>query len=110
MGAKKGIVCAVCLLLERMMHVALLIGSLVLGFAVARSALLSKAWSKRVRVLGHFALVLLLFSMGLSLGANSELTSRLPGLGLKALILSLGTILGSLFMVWFVTRVGRPSK
>ena len=89
---------------------ALLLGTLILGFAVARLNLLPNTWSKRVGVVGHLALVLLLFSMGFSLGANSELTSALPSLGLKALVLSLSTILGSVFLVWFVTRVRRPAK
>jgi Kef-type K+ transport system membrane component KefB len=92
------------------MHVVLLLGALILGFIVARLNLLSPEWDKRIDTVGRLALILLLFFMGLTLGSNSELTRSLPSLGLQALVLSLGTIWGSVFLVWGLTRGRRPEK
>lgn len=92
------------------MRVVLLIGALVLGFVVARYRLFPKGWDKKVRTLGDLALVFLLFSLGLSLGSNPDLRAALPNLGLKALVLSLGTIFGSVSLVWLAARMGRPEK
>ena len=83
---------------------ALLFGALVLGFLLARSQVYGEQLKKKVGIIGQGALLVLLFSMGLSLGANPELTKALPSLGLKALILSLGAIFGSVLLVWLVTR------
>lgn len=91
------------------MQVTVLIGALALGFFVARFNLLPKTWHKGVTVLGNLALVFLLFSMGISLGANPELVSSLPNLGMKALLLSLGAIGGSVFLVWLAVKVRRSA-
>lgn len=88
---------------------ALLLGALVLGFLIARFDVFAKL-GKRVKVIGQVALLMLLFSMGLSLGANPELTRALPSLGLKAVILSLGAIFGSVFLVWLVTSARRTLR
>lgn len=86
----------------------LIVIALVAGFMFARLNLLPKASNKGVSKLGHLALIVLLFSMGLALGANPELTNALPSLGLKALLLSLGAIFGSVFLVWIVIRLRWP--
>ncbi|MCK9525694.1 MAG: lysine exporter LysO family protein [Limnochordia bacterium] len=88
----------------------LFLGALILGFAAARQNRFASTLGSRVSQIGQFALVLLLFSMGLSLGSNPELTSALPILGLKAIVLSLGAIFGSVFFVWLVTVVRRTSR
>lgn len=84
-----------------------LIGALLLGFALARFRLLPKGWGRAVNLLGSASLLLLLFVMGLSLGANGELMSSLPTLGLSALLLSFGTVLGSVLLIWLVFSAGR---
>jgi uncharacterized membrane protein YbjE (DUF340 family) len=88
----------------------LLVGSLVFGFVAARWELVPKKWNKRVNGLGNLALVFLLFSMGISLGSHPDLKTALPSLGLKALILSVGTIMGSVFLVWLAARIRRPEN
>jgi hypothetical protein len=98
------------ILREGTMDVALLIGALILGFVMARLNVLPTTWSKGVRVIGLLSLLVLLFAMGLSLGTNSDLMTALPTLGFKALILSVGTVFGSVFLVWLVTLVRRPAK
>lgn len=86
---------------------ALLFGALFLGFLAARYIPSSKVLTKNIGKLGTLSLVVLLFSLGLSLGSNAELMASLPSLGLKALILSLGTIGGSVFLVWLGVKLGR---
>lgn len=92
------------------MSVALLLGSLVLGFAMARLNKLPAGWAEKVGLIGHLSLVVLLFSLGLTLGSNPEVTGTLPTLGLKAAVLGLGTILGSVFLVWIAVTARRPGK
>jgi hypothetical protein len=48
--------------------------------------------------------------MGISLGSHPDLKTALPSLGLKALILSVGTIMGSVFLVWLAARIRRPEN
>lgn len=83
----------------------LLIGALVLGFVVARLNLLPRFWQAGMAKVGSLALVLLLFSMGIALGADPGLMSSLPNLGMKALVLSLGSIFGSVALVWLVVQI-----
>ncbi len=83
----------------------LLIGAVVLGFVMARLDLLPRFLHVRMGHLGTLALILLLFSMGISMGSNSEIISSLPKLGGKALVLSISTIAGSVFFVWIGMRL-----
>ncbi len=82
----------------------LLIGAVVLGFVVARLDLLPHFMQKRMGQVGTLALVLLLFSMGVAIGSNSEIIASLPNLGGKALVLSISTITGSVLLVWVAVR------
>ncbi len=88
----------------------LIVVAVVVGFMFARLNLIPKASNKMVGKLGNLALIVLLFSMGLGLGANPELINSLPSLGLKALVLSLGAILGSVLLVWIVASLRRPMQ
>lgn len=88
----------------------LLLGALALGFLLARFNVLPKSIQTIVPKIGSLALVVLLFSMGISLGANPELITSLPTLGLKAVFLSLGTILGSLLLVGIALNIRRPKS
>lgn len=85
---------------------ALLIGALLLGFAAARLRLLPEAWRGKVPALGKLTLFALLFSLGLSLGSNQEIIAALPALGLRAVVLSVGTVLGSVLLVWLASGLG----
>lgn len=82
-----------------------LIGAVVLGFAVARLNYLPRVIHENMGKISTFALILLLFSMGMSMGADPKITSNLPSLGGKALVLSLFTVLGSVFVVWLAVRL-----
>lgn len=92
------------------MAVTLLLVSLVLGFALARLDVLPQGWSRKVGLIGYLSLITLLFSLGLTLGSNPEITIVLPTLGLKALVLGLGAILGSVFLVWIATAARGSGK
>ncbi|HPO50888.1 MAG TPA: LysO family transporter [Spirochaetota bacterium] len=47
---------------------------------------------------------ILLFSLGLSVGANEKIVKNIGNLGLKALIISVSAILGSMIFSFFVYR------
>lgn len=57
--------------------------------------------------MGSLSLFVLLFALGLSLGSSPELISALPTLGFRAVLLSAGTVLGSVFLVWLTVKLGR---
>ena len=89
---------------------ALLLGALILGFLLARSNRLPRGSKQVMNKLGNVALFALLFSMGSSLGSNSDLVRSLPTLGLKALVMSLSAVIGSVFLVWLLAKVGGARK
>lgn len=47
-----------------------------------------------------WAIYLLLFLLGIAVGANEIIMKNLPRLGFKALIISLGGIAGSVLLAW----------
>lgn len=78
--------------------------ALALGVIIGWSDILPKgifAWTSRISMVG---LVVLLFSMGLSIGSNSMILGSLDTLGLKAFLLALGSIIGSVFLAWFLQQ------
>lgn len=82
-----------------------LIGAVVLGFFVARLNYLPKVVHQNMGKISTLALILLLFSMGLSMGSDPEITKSLPSLGGKALVLSICTIFGSVLFVWLGVKL-----
>lgn len=53
---------------------------------------------------------LLLFLLGIAVGTNGEIMNRLDTIGLQALVLALGGVLGSVFLAWIVFRYFWKSK
>ncbi len=49
-----------------------------------------------------WAIYLLLFLLGVAIGANELIMKNLPTLGLKALYISVGGVLGSVFTAWVI--------
>mgnify|MGYP000909119335 CR=1 FL=1 len=78
----------------------LVIGALILGFFVATLRTFTEKQRALVGAVSEIALMLLLFSMGLSLGSNPQLLAALPILGLKSFILALGILAGSVGLTW----------
>lgn len=53
---------------------------------------------------------LLLFLLGIAVGTNGEIMNRLDTIGLEALVLALGGVLGSVLLAWIVFRYFWKSK
>jgi len=61
--------------------------------------LLLRGRKKLIHILDHlilWSIFLLLFLLGLSIGLNPEIMQNLPSLGVRALVLTLGGVAGSL--------------
>lgn len=60
-----------------------------------------KKVNEKVQMVG---LLLLLFSMGISIGANEDVVGNLNSIGLQAFIFAAFTTLGSILCVYLVSR------
>jgi uncharacterized membrane protein YbjE (DUF340 family) len=49
-----------------------------------------------------WSIYLLLFLLGIAIGANEIIVKNLPTLGVKALIITIGGIMGSVLLSWVV--------
>lgn len=58
-----------------------------------------------VNVVIKVLIYLMLFCLGLEVGANPNVISQLDTLGLEALIITLGTVAGSAAAAWIMWRV-----
>ncbi len=72
---------------------------LIVGFFV-RGKNLSKI-GKIITVL----IWVLLFCLGVKLGADEEVVAQLPTMGLEALAITLGAVTGSVFFAWLLWRL-----
>lgn len=76
---------------------------LIVGIALGNKLHLSergKAVNAKIQMAG---LLLLLFSMGISIGANSEVIGNLNTIGIKAFLFAALTTLGSVVLVYIVS-------
>lgn len=69
---------------------------IIVGYFIRNRRLLVKINDKLIM----WAIYLLLFILGLSIGANEVIMKNLPTLGLKALALTLGGVIGSISLAW----------
>ncbi len=67
-------------------------------------------WVRLADKLTMWAIYLLLFLLGIAIGANEVIVKSLPKLGLKALLISLGGVLGSVLVAWLAYRLWFASK
>ena len=56
---------------------------------------------KVVGALTSFSIFLLLFLLGIGVGTNNKIINNLDSIGIQALVLSLGALLGSLICAYF---------
>jgi uncharacterized membrane protein YbjE (DUF340 family) len=56
---------------------------------------------KVVGVLTSFSIFLLLFLLGIGVGTNNQIINNLHSIGIQALILTIGAVLGSLICAYF---------
>lgn len=59
---------------------------------------------KIVGILTSFAIFLLLFLLGIGVGTNDKIINNLHSIGLQALVLTVGAILGSLVCAYLVYK------
>jgi uncharacterized membrane protein YbjE (DUF340 family) len=57
-----------------------------------------------------WAIFLLLFLLGLAIGANEVIVKNLPLLGLQALAIAIGGVVGSVLLAWVAYRLWFKSK
>jgi len=76
--------------------VAIMTAGIVLGYFLKNRTELIKINDKLVT----WAIYLLLFILGVGIGANEVIMKSLPTLGLKALAITVGGVIGSIFLAW----------
>lgn len=76
--------------------VAIMTAGMLFGFLIRKKSLLIKINDKLIM----YAIYLLLFILGISIGVNEAIMKNLPTLGLKALALTLGGVIGSISLAW----------
>jgi uncharacterized transporter YbjL len=90
-----------------MILLAVLAGSLALGWFLGSRRMFKNRITKTARIVMFAALGMILFVMGLSLGSRPEIVSNLHTIGLQALTISLGGAFGAVFTVAAVRRLWR---
>ena len=78
----------------------LMAGGIALGYALRGNSILIRFADKATL----WSIFLLLFLMGHSIGINELIMEQLPRLGYSALLLSLGSIAGSILLAWMLRR------
>lgn len=79
--------------------------SLGFGFLIGYGKLINQKLIQINSKLQNVWLVLLIFVMGMSIGANRDILKKLPSLGGKALFFAVICIVGSVLMVYFLSRL-----
>jgi uncharacterized membrane protein YbjE (DUF340 family) len=62
-------------------------------------------WVRLADKLTMWSIYLLLFLLGIAIGANEVIVKNLPALGFKALLISIGGVLGSVLVAWLAYRL-----
>ncbi|KXS40075.1 MULTISPECIES: LysO family transporter [unclassified Candidatus Frackibacter] len=83
----------------------LIIISLSLGLIIGYFELIPDSLESSTDKLITVGLILLLFNMGAEIGLNDKVIANLDKLGLQALILAMGSILGSILIVKFLENL-----
>lgn len=83
----------------------ILILSLLIGILIGSFKIIPKKYLKLNSKFQLFALILLLFSMGISIGSNKEMFSLINKLGLQAISFSIMTILFSTLVLYVTTNL-----
>lgn len=81
--------------------------ALILGFVLSKLVPFSPRIQKFIDKLGTVAIMILLFTMGIAIGANPQMMANLPSLGLKAILFAVVTVIGSTVAVWMVNRLAK---
>lgn len=88
--------------------ICLMLGGVGVGYMLRRHSL------KIIPRLITSLIWLLLFFLGMEVGCNQRLIHNISTLGVEALLLTLGGILGSILLAWglwnFVLKKGKPNE
>jgi uncharacterized membrane protein YbjE (DUF340 family) len=79
---------------------------IILGYIIRNKTAIIKFNDKLVL----WAIYILLFVLGAAIGTNETIVKNLPTLGFKALIITLGGVIGSVLLGWFTYTVFFRSK
>lgn len=79
----------------------IMLAGILTGFAINRYPLAIKINDKLI----SWAIYLLLFLLGISVGLNKTIVQNLDKIGFQALIITVGAISGSVLALWIVYRV-----
>lgn len=77
-----------------------------LGFLIRKKSKLIAINDKLIMI----AIFVLLFFMGISIGANRKIMSNLPVLGLKSLLIAISGVVGSIVVSYFVYKLFFTAK
>lgn len=84
----------------------LLIIFLVLGLIIGFFDIIPQAYMDKFKLIPTISIVFILFLMGSKIGMNPKIIKNINTLGFKALIISIGSIIGSLvFIKIFLSKV-----
>lgn len=78
--------------------------SIILGILVGWLDFFKYKTKKALSVLSTVALFIMLWCLGAKIGCDDVLLANLGLLGLKSIYIALGVIIGSLTLLWLVTR------
>jgi uncharacterized membrane protein YbjE (DUF340 family) len=80
--------------------IVVMLAGILIGFAINRFPKVIRANDKMI----SWAIYLLLFLLGISVGLNKTIVQNLDKIGLQAAIITLGAISGSVLSLWLVYR------
>lgn len=78
---------------------------LSIGFIIGYRRLISDKMVLLNSKLQNLWLILLIFAMGMSIGSDKEILNNLPKLGAKAFAFAIFCSLGSIFIVYVISRL-----
>jgi len=79
----------------------IMVAGILTGFAINRYPLAIKINDRLIT----WAIYLLLFLLGISVGLNKTIVQNLDKIGFQALIITIGAISGSVFVSWILYRI-----
>ncbi len=88
----------------------LVAGALIAGFVLAQFVKFNEKQKTVMDRIGEQSLLLLLLSMGWSLGSNPDLLAALPSLGMQSFLLAVGILVGSVGLTWLGVRGRRSGR
>ncbi len=77
---------------------------LIIGALIGYKGKISKKIEKNLDIIQNISLLLLLFLMGITIGINDMVISNLLSIGIRAIIISLSSIIFSIIFVKIISK------